>query len=229
MNLKNLTSKIDKERSRLYYEKNKDRIKERSRLYYEKNKEKILSNKKGKRNDYQKEYRIINIEKEIERNRLYYEKNKEVINKKYRIKYNENKDFYIEKSKKYQKENPQKRILNHKKRMKDDNLYRISTNIRKNIWNSFKNKKYTKKSRTHEILGCDYELFEFYIELQFDTWMNWDNYGKYNGELNFGWDLDHIIPISSAKTEEEITKLNHYTNFQPLCSKVNRDIKKDKI
>jgi hypothetical protein len=28
--------------------------------------------------------------------------------------------------------------------------------------------------------------------------------------------MDHIIPISSAKTEEEIIKLNHYTNFQPL-------------
>jgi len=30
-------------------------------------------------------------------------------------------------------------------------------------------------------------------------------------------------------TEEDIIKLNHYTNLQPLCSKINRDIKKDKI
>ena len=34
--------------------------------------------------------------------------------------------------------------------------------------------------------------------------MNWENYGLYNGELNYGWDIDHIIPISSAKTEEEV-------------------------
>ena len=59
--------------------------------------------------------------------------------------------------------------------------------------------------------------------------MNWDNYGLYNGELDYGWDLDHIIPISSAKTEEDIIRLNHYTNLQPLCSKTNRDIKKDKL
>ena len=59
--------------------------------------------------------------------------------------------------------------------------------------------------------------------------MNWDNYGKYNGELNYGWDLDHIIPVASAKTEEDIYKLNHYTNFQPLCSFTNRNIKKDNI
>jgi hypothetical protein len=36
-------------------------------------------------------------------------------------------------------------------------------------------------------------------------------------------------PISSAKTEEDVIRLNNYTNFQPLCSKVNRDIKKDKL
>lgn len=29
--------------------------------------------------------------------------------------------------------------------------------------------------------------------------------------------------------EEKKFRLNHYTNLQPLCSKVNRDIKKDKI
>lgn len=57
--------------------------------------------------------------------------------------------------------------------------------------------------------------------------MTWENKGLYNGELNHGWDIDHIIPTSSAKTEEEVVKLNHYTNLQPLCSKINRDIKKN--
>ena len=28
-------------------------------------------------------------------------------------------------------------------------------------------------------------------------------------------------------TEEEVLKLNHFTNLQPLCSKMNRDIKRD--
>lgn len=59
--------------------------------------------------------------------------------------------------------------------------------------------------------------------------MTWNNYGLYNSEFNYGWDIDHIIPLSSAKNEEEVLKLNHYTNLQPLCSKINRDIKKDKI
>ena len=55
------------------------------------------------------------------------------------------------------------------------------------------------------------------------------NRGLYNGELNYGWDIDHIIPISSAITEEDIIRLNHYTNLQPLCAYINRVIKKDLI
>ena len=58
--------------------------------------------------------------------------------------------------------------------------------------------------------------------------MNWENRGLYNGDFDYGWDIDHIIPLSSANTEEDVIKLNQYTNLQPLCSKINRDIKKDK-
>jgi len=59
--------------------------------------------------------------------------------------------------------------------------------------------------------------------------MNWDNRGLYNGEFNYGWDIDHIVPLSTATTEEELIKLCHYTNTQPLCSKINRDIKKNRV
>lgn len=38
--------------------------------------------------------------------------------------------------------------------------------------------------------------------------MSFDNQGE--------WHLDHIIPLATAETEEEIIRLNHYTNFQPL-------------
>ena len=67
---------------------------------------------------------------------------------------------------------------------------------------------YSKKSRTYDILGIDYEEFKIYIENQFLEGMTWGNHGK--------WHLDHKIPISWGKTEEEVIKLNHYTNFQPL-------------
>jgi|LakMenEpi03Aug12_release.lakeMendotaPanAssembly.Ray.scaffolds.fasta_scaffold146267_5 hypothetical protein len=70
--------------------------------------------------------------------------------------------------------------------------------------------------------GIENYSFKLYLESKFEPWMSWDNYGKYNGKLCYGWDIDHIVPLSSANTEEEIIKLSHYTNLQPLCSKINR-------
>ena len=43
--------------------------------------------------------------------------------------------------------------------------------------------------------------------------MSWDNYGK--------WHIDHIIPLSSANSEDDIYKLCHYTNLQPLWAEDN--------
>ena len=59
--------------------------------------------------------------------------------------------------------------------------------------------------------------------------MTWENYGRYNGEFGYGWDIDHIVPISSIKNELDILELNNYKNLQPLCSKINRDIKRNNI
>jgi len=43
--------------------------------------------------------------------------------------------------------------------------------------------------------------------------MSWDNYGE--------WHIDHIIPLCSATTVEELEKLCHYTNLQPLWAEEN--------
>jgi hypothetical protein len=112
---------------------------------------------------------------------------------------------------------------------KNDLMYILKDNIRTRISLFFRKRGFDKKESTENILGCKFQFLKDYIELKFEDWMNWDNRGLYNGEFNFGWDIDHIIPISSAKTEEDIIRLNHYTNLQPLCSKINRDIKKDHI
>ena len=114
-------------------------------------------------------------------------------------------------------------------RRKNDPLYKLSKNIRNLIYNYLKNNGYTKKSRSYEILGCSFEDFKKHIESQFEDWMNWDNYGLYNGEECYGWDYDHIIPLSSCECEDDIYRLNHYSNFQPLCSYINRYVKKGNL
>lgn len=72
---------------------------------------------------------------------------------------------------------------------------------------------YTKKSRSHEILGCDWETFVSHLERQFLKGMTWENRGA--------WQIDHIVPLSTAQTEEEILALNHFTNLRPMWAKDN--------
>jgi hypothetical protein len=173
------------------------------------------NNNKQKRSEYQKEYRI---------------KNKEHL-KEYNKKRNE--DFKlkngISRHTLWDRENKARRkeLLQH--RLKTDPVFALKYKLRSSLNAIFRHKGYTKKHKSHDILGCSYEEFLTHLESQFEPWMNWGNRGLYNGEFNYGWDIDHIMPTSLATTEEELIKLCHYTNLQPLCSKVNRDIKKNKL
>ena len=143
-----------------------------------------------------------------------------------------NREFQ-EKQKLYRERNKEKIQSYHrnyvKERKKNDSLYKLKFNTKVLINNIIKNRGFIKKNKTHEIIGCSYEDFKKYLESKFEPWMSWDNYGLYNGIGNYGWDLDHIIPISSAITENDVIKLNHYTNLQPLCSFINRNVKKNKF
>ena len=94
---------------------------------------------------------------------------------------------------------------------KSNNKYKLIVSIRNLIGKSFRGK--AKPIKTENILGCSIEEFRIYIENQFTGEMCWDNQGK--------WHLDHITPISWAKNEEEILKLNHYTNFKPMWGSEN--------
>lgn len=123
-------------------------------------------------------------------------------------------------------ENKEKRNINSRNRYKNDILYRLRHNYRVRLRDIFRfNYENIKPSN---LLGCSYNEFKIYIEEKFEPWMTWENKGLYNGELNYGWDIDHIIPLSNAVDIEHLKLLNHYTNLQPMCSRFNRDIKRDK-
>jgi len=216
--------------------------------WYQKNKEKILEKsdeEKKLKKEYDTNYRQKNKEKLNEyynseeyknKKKEYYLKNKDKIKEKNKEYQNKNKDKIKEKNKEYQDKNKDKIIEYHKvykqEKRKNNYLFKIQESLRSSIRTSLKDKGYTKKSRTFEILGCSYEDFKIHLESQFLDWMNWSNYGNPEDgiyELNKTWDIDHIIPISSATNEDELLKLNHYTNLQPLCSYYNRFVKKDKL
>lgn len=144
-----------------------------------------------------------------------------------------NKDKISITRKKYREENKDKiRGIQNKyrrERKKIDPTYKLKNSVRRSINNALKREGYPKNSKTQEILGCTFEEFKQHIESQWENWMSWDNYGLYNGKEGYGWDIDHITPTSSAINENDIINLNHYTNLQPLCSYINRVLKKDKI
>jgi len=159
--------------------------------------------------------------------KLRYSKDKININKKSKIHYDNNSKYY----KNYRITNKSiiKKSINtaKKKRYHSDPVYRLKEIIRRAINYHFKTKNLMKKTNTLTILGCSFDEFKSHIESKFESWMNWDNYGKYNGTECYGWDIDHITPIATAITEEDIIRLNHWSNLQPLCSYNNRVIKKD--
>ena len=137
-----------------------------------------------------------------------------------------NRDILLKKKKEYHSKNKSKRRDYLKNRLKTDTTFSFKTAVIKNINSKLRrNLLGCKERKTLDILGCSIEEFKQYIESKFEHWMTWENRGKYNGELNYGWDLDHIVPLFYAKNDKEVYELNHYTNFQPLCSKINRDIK----
>ena len=175
---------------------------------------------------YAEEYRKKYYEKSLERTKKWREKNKEKIkeyNKKNRGKY---KSEVTEKRKKYMKEYMKMWRIKNKKhvneyklesyyRNKNDELYKFKIQIRNLIYICFKKKGYKKDSKTEKILGCNYETF---INHLLQTYKN--NYGKeWNRKEKVH--IDHIIPISCAKSKEDVIKLCHYSNLQLLKEKDN--------
>lgn len=131
-------------------------------------------------------------------------------NKNYFKKYRENNKQYFINKNKAQKENKRKY---QKNRRATDSLYKLKGTLRNRIYIMFKFKNWKKNKSTEEMLGADYESVKEHLEGTFQEGMTWSNHGK--------WHIDHIIPLDSAKTEQELMKLCHYTNLQALWAEDN--------
>jgi hypothetical protein len=66
------------------------------------------------------------------------------------------------------------------------------------------------------IVGVSPNELKRHLESKFTEGMTWNNRGY------FGWHIDHIIPLWSAKDDDsKLNSLCHYTNLQPLWRKDN--------
>ena len=171
-----------------------------------------------------KEYRNKNYKKILEQNKIWRAKNPEWVYNRHKRFRDNNKDKVNEMKRNWLSKNPQKRKEyrenykprkreQKKERRENDPTFVIISNIRSRLYKYLKKHNITKKNKTFEIVGCAPEFLKEHLEKQFVSGMTWENRSE--------WHIDHIIPLSSAKTEEELYKLCHYTNLQPLWAEDN--------
>lgn len=99
-------------------------------------------------------------------------------------------------------------------RIKEDLLFKLRWNTKTLLRNTLRKHRHKKTSRLQTILGCTIAQFKKHIAKQFTVGMSWKNYGE--------WEFDHIVPLSSATTGEEVIALFHHTNVRPLWKAENR-------
>lgn len=159
--------------------------------------------------EQQREYEKKNADKIAKRKALYYLKKQGMILARSKKYYNENKEKVLARTKK-----------NKNERIKRDPMFKMSSQLRTRLYKVLQSKKWFKNNTFAKYIGCSLDELKFHLQKQFKPDMSWENHGK--------WHIDHIVPLSSAKDIEELFKLCHYTNLQPLWAKENQS-KQDKI
>lgn len=178
---------------------------------------------KKKENKDGLDYWCKDCKKEYDKKR--YLKNKSEILKQHKIYDNLHKKEKKERHQAYYLKNKDKikehylKYINIKR--KEDKKFKLKTQLRNMIRFSFYRKGKTKSKKTEEIVGISLDNLYKYLLKTFEN-----NYGhEYNNE---DVEIDHIIPLSTANTEDDIIKLCNYKNLQLLKKEDNR-IKSNKL
>ena len=172
-----------------------------------------------------KKYVKENPKKVLEQQKKWRDKNPEWVYNRHKKWREENPEKVKELKKNWIDKNPKKRKQyreNHKPRKRErrkesrdtDPVFNLTNRMRCRLWKYLKIFEITKKNKTFDIVGCTPEFLKEHLEKQFTEGMSWELLGKHIH-------IDHIIPLSSAKTEDELYKLCHYTNLQPLWAEDN--------
>lgn len=167
-----------------------------------------------------KQWHIDNKDEVTKKKKLHYLSKREYNIERSKKRQQDNRDKYLNDLREWRKNNPnykkeyyaknKEKIKNHikdkkYKRMLIDPVYYLRHRIRHTIKTALHSKNYSKKSKTAKLLGCSYEDFLAYLG------------PKPDGDVH----LDHICPCAQAQNEEEIIKLQHYTNFRWLSAQEN--------
>lgn len=185
--------KVREAKKRCYIAK-KAEYQAKHKAYYEENRSAVL--------EACRNYRLANAEQKKARDKAYREANARQRN----VKQSEYQRSNWQRIKTYQAQYAARRY-------QSDPVYALSRIVRRRMSLAIRLRGFSKTSRTFQMLGCDYQALANHLESQFKQGMGWENRNE--------WHIDHIIPLASAKNEEELIALCHYTNLQPLWAAEN--------
>ena len=192
----------------------------------------MTEEQKARKREYDKKYREAHKEQIQATHKAWREKNADHVKEKARENYHKNpqahkarvdkyKETHIEQVRegrhRYKVENRQKCTDYQRRKRQSDPVYRFRNGITRLVSTYKKKTGYTGIKGTWEMLGCDFETFLSHIQSQFESGMTLENYGNGVGR----WSIDHIVPISTARSDEDVERLNLYTNLRPLWSTDN--------
>ena len=171
-------------------------------------------------NGANKKYYLNHKNKIDKRNKSYNLSHKDEIKKQRKQYYQANKQYIGEQKRKY-----------NKRRRSVDPFFKIRNYVSKQIWCVLK-KNNSNKNKLSITKFIDVKKLFSHIESQFEPWMNWDNYGKYdlntwdeNNSNTWTWQLDHIIPQSDlpyvSMEDDNFKKCWNLSNLRPYSSKLN--------
>lgn len=172
--------------------------------------------------DYNKQYKIIK-NKDLAKYNIQYNqdhtKEKSIYNCKY---FQDNKIKISQYQNKYKKN---KRIISPQ--------FKLRCNLSIMIAKSFKRNNLSKNNQTiSQYLFYTIQDLKLYLESKFESWMTWENYGRYNSKTwndqdasTWTWNIDHIIPQSTFNyisiQDENFKKCWSLDNLRPYSAKQN--------
>ena len=101
----------------------------------------------------------------------------------------------------------------YRERRASDPLFAIKTRYRGLLTKAVNRGGFTKRSKSMQILGCDWDALKVHIERQFTNGMSWARIGEIH--------IDHIIPMVTAKNEDDVIRLSNYMNLRPMWAREN--------
>ena len=143
---------------------------------------------------------------------LWYQKHKEEIAERRK----ERRTYNAENNRKW-KASHREQINQHEKERKQlDPVYKLKHQARNTIYHSFTRTGNVKQKRCEEIVGISANELVSYLKGTYQEiyGKDWDGVEKVH--------IDHIIPLATAATEEDVLRLCHYTNLRLITAEDNQ-------